>query len=167
MNLGRNSVIAPCLLIVSALILQILPATSDSCSAEESGSNGQTIYVSGYSAARIGERGLSLDLVSTLFVRNTDPSRPITLLSVDSYDSRGKKHRSHLKKSMNLNPLAIANFHISPQDPPEGLASSFIIKWHSKDRVAEPIVENVMVGTRGGQGVAFVCFGKVIKNTVD
>jgi hypothetical protein len=68
---------------------------------------------------------------------------------------------------MNLTPLAIANFHISPQDLPEGLASSFLIKWHSKDRVSEPIVENVIVGTRGGQGVAFVCFGKVIKNTVD
>jgi hypothetical protein len=167
MNINGNRLITLFLLFVSTSILQISAATSDSCLAGESGSKGQTIYASDYSAARIGERGLSLGLVSTLFIRNTDTTRSITVLSVDSYDSGGKKHISYLKNSMNLNPLAIADFHIVQDSAPEGLASSVIIKWRSKDLATEPLVEIVIVGTRGGQGVAFVSTGKVIKNSVD
>jgi len=130
-------------------------------------SRGQTIYVPAYSYIRIGERGSQFDLATNLTVRNTDPSKKITVLSIDYYDSEGKQRKSYLDVPQDIKPLAAMNFFVKASDVTGGLAPSFIIKWKSADRVVSPIMEAVMIGDRSGQGISFVSVGKVIKAEPD
>lgn len=130
-------------------------------------SRGQTVYVPTYSYVHVGEKGHELEIGVTLCIRNTDAVHSIDVMSVVYYDSGGKVLKSYATKPLHIGPMASVDFYVKPSDFTGGLAPSFIVKWESKEPVNEPIIENVMVGTRSGQGVSFVSVGKVISNTVE
>ena len=52
-------------------------------------SAGQTVYVPIYSHIYSGVKGRPFDLAATLSIRNTDPKYPISLVSVEFYDTDG------------------------------------------------------------------------------
>jgi hypothetical protein len=130
-------------------------------------SYGQTVYVPVYSHIYVGVKGLTYDLAISLSIRNIDPTAPITVLSVDYYDSKGKLVREHLKNPIRVTPLASADFFVSETDATGGLGAAFIVKWKSAVKVNVPIIEGIMAGTKSGQGISFSSRGRAIEDRGD
>jgi hypothetical protein len=127
-------------------------------------SAGQTVYVSIYSHIYSGVKGRPFDLAATLSIRNTDPKYPLTLVSVDYYDSAGKLVKKFQVDPVKLNILASIRYIITEGDKTGGSGANFIVKWYSEKEINPPIIEAVMIGTQSGQGISFVSRGQVIKD---
>ncbi|MFH0825731.1 MAG: DUF3124 domain-containing protein [Pseudomonadota bacterium] len=125
---------------------------------------GGTVYVPVYSHIYVGPKGTSFDLAISLSIRNTDPIRPITILSVDYYDTAGKPVRRFQEKPLDLGPWASTDYFVSESDSTGGFGASFIVKWKGPDGVNEPLMDGVMAGTRLGQGISFTSRGTAIRD---
>jgi hypothetical protein len=127
-------------------------------------SKGQLVYVPIYSHIYYGDREQTFLLTGTLSVRNTDPVHPITLLRVDYYDTDGKVVRKHLSKPVNLGPLGSTRFIVKASDTSGGSGANFLAQWKAETEVNIPILEGVMIGTAGQQGISFTSRGQAIKD---
>jgi hypothetical protein len=101
-------------------------------------------------------------LAAMLMIRNTDPKYPITILKADYYENDGAMIESYIKEQVELKPLASTHFYIKEYDKRGGPGANFIVKWQSRKRVNQPIIEGIMLGLTSGQGVSFICPGQVI-----
>lgn len=126
-------------------------------------SKGQTVYVPVYSHIYSGDREHPFDLTATLSIRNTDPKRTITILTVDYYDSKGKLLKKYLEGPVNLNPLATTRYIIKESDKSGGSGANFMVKWKSDIKVNAPIIESIMIGTKTQQGISFISRGRAIQ----
>ena len=126
-------------------------------------SKGQLLYVPIYSHIYYGDREKAFLLTGTLSVRNTDPLLPITLLKVDYYDTDGKLIRKHLSKPIKLGPLGSTRFIVKASDTSGGSGANFLVLWKSDTEVNIPILEGVMIGAAGQQGISFTSRGQAIK----
>ena len=122
---------------------------------------GEIIYVPAYSYiyARGGKKRL---LEVTLSIRNTDPQREIILTSIRYYDAAGVLLESYLERPHRLTPLATTEIIVEQNDPRGGSGANFIVEWVAESKVAQPIVEAVMIGISGQQGLSFIRSGQVI-----
>jgi hypothetical protein len=123
---------------------------------------GQTVYVPAYSSVFITDRAHSYNLAVTLSVRNTDRTRPIVVTSVAYRDQDGKLLRDYLKTPIRLAPLAGTEFFVAESDTTGGVSASFLVDWVAEQPVSPPVVEAVMIGTAGTQGVSFLSPGRVV-----
>ena len=126
-------------------------------------SAGQTVYVPIYSHIYSGVKGRPFDLAATLSIRNTNPKNSITLDSVKYYDTDGKLVKDYLKKPLQLNALVSTRYIIAEDDKAGGSGANFMVVWKSEQKVNQPIIEAVMIGTHSGQGISFLSRGQVIK----
>ena len=126
-------------------------------------SAGQTVYVPIYSHIYSGVKGRPFDLAATLSIRNTNPKNSITLVSVKYYDTDGKLVKDYLKKPLQLNALVSTRYIITEDDKAGGSGANFMVVWKSEQKVNQPIIEAVMIGTHSGQGISFLSRGQVIK----
>ncbi len=103
---------------------------------------GQTVYVPLYSHIYVDERfkDKPFNLTATLSIRNTDPEHGFQLLSVDYYDSSGKKLRSYLSKPVAVVPLGSTRFIVQDSDTAGGSGAKFLVKWSAQQGVTEPII---------------------------
>jgi hypothetical protein len=148
-------------LILSALI--VLMCSMVPAQAEVRMIKGQTVYVPAYSEILQGNKEQTFLLSVTLSIRNTDPSYPITILSVDYHGDDGKLIRSYVQREAEVGPLASTYFFVKESDKSGGLGSKFIVKWKSRDMVTEPIIETVMISTNTQQGISFTSRGQAIQ----
>lgn len=125
-------------------------------------SNGQRIYVPAYSHIYIGNNERPYLLTVTLSIRNTDPDNPIKITVVDYYQTQGQRLERYLDKSVILNPLGSLRYVIPEKDKTGGSGANFIVEWKSDKYVNPPIIETIMIGTRGQQGISFISRGQVI-----
>jgi hypothetical protein len=125
---------------------------------------GQAIYVPVYSQIATGDRAHPFDLAITLSVRNTDRAHPILVASVRYYDQGGQLVRDYLKKPLRVAPLASTEFFVQEKDASGGMSSSFLVEWVAERAVSDPVVEAVMIGTAGMQGISFTSPGRVISD---
>jgi hypothetical protein len=123
-------------------------------------SKGQTVYVPVYSHIYTGPKSHPMQLTSTLSIRNTDTDSPITILSVDYYDSKGNLVSNYLSENVSLKALASARYIVKEYDKSGGSGANFIVKWGAKEKVNPPIVESIMIGQR----ISFVSRGQEIKD---
>ena len=130
-------------------------------------SKGQAVYVPIYSHVFGGDTELPFYLTATLSIRNTDPNSPITILSVNYYDSKGKLVRRYLKHPKKLNPMASSHHVVEESNKRGGLGANFIVKWKSETKVNEPVIEGVMIGTKSQQGISFISRGRPIREKTD
>jgi len=124
---------------------------------------GQTVYVPIYSHIYSGDREKPFLLTATLSVRNTDPDKSLTITAIDYYDSDGKLLKKYLQKNLILNPMASTRIIIKESDRSGGSGANFIVEWESKDRITEPLIESIMIGTQIQQGISFTSRGQVIR----
>ena len=153
-------------LLTFILILLAVGTIPDFCLAASSEvrlSKGQTVYVSAYSNVFAGPRKLPFQLATTLSIRNTDLSASFQITAIDYYDTGGKLVRRYLEKPQILGPLASSFVHIEEKDTSGGFGANFIVKWNSDRTMNSPIIECVMIGATGGQGISFVSPGQEIK----
>lgn len=129
---------------------------------EETLKKGQTVYVSAYPHVFMGPKGNIFDLAITLVIRNTDMKFPISVTTVDYYDTKGKLTKKHLNAPLILNPMASTHILITEKDVSGGIGSNFIVRWKADREVNAPIIETVMIGGKSGQGISFVSEGREI-----
>ena len=147
------------LAVVLALLLGLLGGP---VRAQDERSKGETVYVSIYSHVYSGPKNQPFQLTAMLIARNTDPQHPITITMADYSDTKGQLVEQDVKKPLTLKPLEASYLSIKEYDERGGAGANFIVKWQSDVKVNQPIIESVMLGTRSGQGISFVCPGKVI-----
>jgi hypothetical protein len=123
---------------------------------------GHTVYVPVYSHIYMMDQGRTMNLTTTLSVRNTDQEHPIIVASVDYYNSGGELVRNYLEQPVELGPLASAEFVVPQADISGGIGASFLIEWVAQTTVSDPVIEAIMINTQGNQGLSFVSQGRVI-----
>jgi hypothetical protein len=126
-------------------------------------SRGQLVYVPVYSHIYYGDREQTFPLTVVLSIRNTDSKHSITLLRVDYNDSDGKLIRKYLNKPISLNPLASIRYVVNASDMSGGSGANFMVQWKAETEVNNPLLEGVMIGTAGQQGISFTSRGQAVK----
>jgi hypothetical protein len=123
---------------------------------------GQTLYVPCYSHIYFQDDERTLDLASTLTVRNTSLSDTIAVARVDYYDSDGALVRRYLESERTLPPLASTYFVVREDDLRGGVGANFIVTWTAEDPVDPPFVEAVHITTKATLGVSFTSDARVL-----
>lgn len=152
--------------VLLALVLTLSwshPLPAWSASSDIRLSKGQTLYVPVYSNVFSGPRKRPLQLAATLSIRNTDMATPVRVTTIDYYDTNGKLVRRHLERPTVVGPLAAMYVHIEEKDTIGGFGANFIVRWQATSVINAPIVECVMIGATGGQGISFVSPGQEIR----
>ena len=126
---------------------------------------GQVVYVPAYSHI-YHEDGTPYLLTITLSIRNTSIDHDIVVKSVRYFDTQGKQVKSHLQKPLRLAALATVEFLIERDDTTGGSGANFLVEWVADQAVPEPIVEAVMIDTKGKQGISFARSGRVIREMI-
>ena len=164
MNIPKKSLMLP-LMVLLILLSGFLVLDHQNARAESQPvlSKGQTLYVPVYSHIYSGDRERPFYLAVTVSIRNTDPSYPIVILVADYNDSNGKIIKKYVERPLPLNALSSTRFIIKESDKTGGSGANFIVKWSSTQMVSPPLIESVMIGTYGQQGISFTSRGKVIK----
>lgn len=128
---------------------------------------GQVVYVPAYSEVFYGREGVNFELAVTLAVHNTDLDSPIIIQSVRYYDTNGNVVRDYIDEPVEVSPLATTGFLVQDSDRSGGWGANFIVEWVAEEPVYEPIIEAIMVSTRGTQGISMISVGRVISQTDD
>jgi hypothetical protein len=123
---------------------------------------GQTIYVPAYPSIFISDKAQTFDLAVTLSIRNTDRKNAIILTSAAYYDHDGQLVRDYPQKPLRIGPRASVEYFVTERDTSGGVSASFFVEWVSEQPVTSPVVESVMAGTAGNQGISFTCPGRVL-----
>ena len=153
-----------CLMILlNLMMLMSLSMNEGHADSEAVLSKGQVVYVPVYSHVYHGDLERKFLLTGIVSIRNTDPDHAITITLSDYYDSEGKVIKSYLPKPLTLNPMASTRFIVKESDTKGGSGANFLIRWKAEKEVNEPIMEGVMIGTAGQQGISFTSRGKAIK----
>ena len=145
------------------LSVGILPTDSWPSTAGIRLANKQTVYVPVYSNIISGPRKRPLHLEATLSIRGTDPSASLRITAIDYYDTNGRLVRRFLDRPRTLGPLASTDVHIEEKDVSGGFGANFIVRWEADRIINAPIIECVMIGVAGGQGISFVSPGQEIR----
>ena len=128
---------------------------------------GQTVYVPAYSEVFAGGRDReTVPLAVTLSVHNTDLDSPIIVQSVRYYDTDGNVVRDYISDPIEVSSLATTGFLVEDLDRSGGWGSNFVVEWVAEEPVYEPVIEAIMISTRGTQGISMISLGRVISQTV-
>lgn len=160
MTLNRKTQIM--VLLLSVYFAAAILAFPDPAGSEVRRIKGQTVYAPAYSHIYHGDKERPFDLAVTLSIRNTDLVHPITLISVEYYNTDGKRVRGYLEGELRLGALSSTRFVVSESDKSGGSGACFIVRWKSDAKVTEPVIETIMISTRTQQGLSFSSRGQVI-----
>lgn len=122
----------------------------------------QTLYVPAYSHIYFRNAESSMNLTTTLSLRNASTQSPITLSAVDYYDSSGELVRSYLDTARTLRSLASTYVVVEEGDSRGGVGANFIVRWHASEPVPPPVVETIMITTQSTQGISFRSTARVL-----
>jgi hypothetical protein len=154
----------PYALVLPLLILLFITSiwVSGATATQRGLSQGQTVYVPVYSHVFFGDQARTFKLSVTLSIRNINVKGPIQITKVAYYDENGKHVRDFAEKPVQLKPWTSTRFFIKESDATGGAEAFFIVFWQAASKVNPPIIEGVMIGARGQQGVSFLTQGTPI-----
>ncbi len=121
----------------------------------------QTVYAPVYQKVTIDDRGRELTLTTELSVRNIDPEHAIEVLSVALFDAQGRLVKEYLSEPLQLAPLAAARTPAQQMKGQHG--GCFLVRWRGPAGVNPPMVQTLMLGTAGQQGISLMSRGRTIK----
>jgi hypothetical protein len=124
---------------------------------------GQTVYVPVYSNVYSGPRKNPLQLATMLSIRNVDLTMALKVTAIDYYDNDGRLVTRYLTTPLMLRPLATHHIYLEEKDTRGGFGANFIVRWSADKAINTPIIECVMIGATGGQGISFVSPGQEIR----
>ena len=133
---------------------------------EDSAKVEQSVYVPIYSHVYYLD-GRPYPLAATLSIRNSDLEKPIFLRSVRYYNTKGELAKTQVGKLIMLKPLETIEFLVGQRDTSGGSGANFIVDWTAMDEVNTPVIEAVMVGSGGTQGICFHTRGVPLKSFED
>jgi len=147
---------------VLVMSVMFILAYASSAAAEIKRLKGQTVYVPAYSHIYYGDREQPFYLTVTLSLRNTDPVNPITLVSIEYFDSEGKLLRKYLESEVKLGAMASTRYVVKETDKGGGSGANFLVRWKSEAKVTEPMIEAIMISTSSQQGISFSSRGQAV-----
>jgi len=106
-------------------------------------------------------------LTATVSVRNISLKDSAYVLNAVYNDSYGKQLRSFVTKSILLKPLESIEFVIEDAEDKGGAGASFILEWGGSRNAKQMLIQSVMIGTAGQQGISFTAKGEVISRTAE
>ena len=159
----QTALIAALFSITATTTLLTGPPPAWSAATEIRLAKGQTVYVPVYSNVFSGPRKRPLLLATTLSIRNTDRTAAFKVTAIDYYDTDGKLVRRHLERPAVVAPMATHYVHLEEKDKAGGFGANFIVRWQADREINTPIIECVMIGATGGQGISFVSPGQEIR----
>lgn len=128
----------------------------------------ETIYLPVYSSIYTHDHELQkVDLAETVSIRNTDFKEPILLTSVRHYRTDGSLEKEYIRRPLQVDPMATADFVVPKFDTTGGSGANFIIEWVSKRKVTKPITESIMIFAASSHSVSFLSRGEVIQAQAD
>lgn len=123
---------------------------------------GQTLYIPYYTSF-IGH-GRDYNLKATTYIHNTDRHSAISITKIDYYSTSGKLVEKHLQQPLKLNPLAATRITVKePLRGEEGTGAHLLIQWQADNKVTEPLIEGVFIGSEGTHGYSFSSKARVIQ----
>ena len=73
------------------------------------------------------------------------------------------REKQYIQSPLELKALASTEVFIAAQNITGGSGAKFIVEWIATQKVSEPIIEAVMIGSALSQGISFVSSGKVLQ----
>lgn len=124
-------------------------------------SKGQTVYLPIYSHmlyGNLGKRGTAsfVQLSALVSIRNTDPSRPLRVLTARYFDTHGKLLGERVPKPVVIPPLGTLELFVELNDASGGSGANFVVKWNAEQPINPPLVESLHVNMDGGKAVVFM-----------
>ncbi len=130
-------------------------------------SDGQKIYVPAYSHIYSGDRERPFLLTVTLSIRNINPKGSIKITQADYYETQGKLLKKYVERPVVLKPLESIRYVVPESHRTGGSGANFIVTWAADSSVNAPIIESIMIGAAGQQGISFTSRGRPILDTVE
>ncbi len=106
-------------------------------------------------------------LTTTISVRNISMKDSAYVLNAVYNDSYGKQLRSFTSKTILLKPLESIEYVIEDAEDKGGAGASFILQWGAGKYAGQMLIQSVMIGTTGQQGISFTANGVVISRTAE
>jgi hypothetical protein len=104
-------------------------------------------------------------LTSTISVRNISLKDSAYVFAGFYNDSKGKLLRSFVERPILLKPLEAIEFVIEDKEDKGGAGASFILEWGGSRFANQLLIQAVMIGTAGQQGISFTSKAEVISRT--
>lgn len=124
-------------------------------------SRGQMLFLPIYSHMLYGNLGKSgkasyLLLSALVSIRNTDPRRPLRVLSARYFDTHGKTLAERVAAPVTIPPLGTLELFVELNDASGGSGANFIIRWEAEQPINPPLVEALHANMDGGKAVIFM-----------
>ncbi|MEN1681335.1 MAG: DUF3124 domain-containing protein [Planctomycetota bacterium] len=114
----------------------------------------ETTYVPAYSHVYF-DGGRPFLLEATLSVRNTSLAEFLYVRHVTYYNTEGEVVAHPVDRWIALKPLETFEYLVPRRDSSGGSGANFLVEWFTPTGGAEPLIEAVMVGNAGSQGLSF------------
>lgn len=130
-------------------------------------SSGQLLYLPVYSHIWHGDVDSSgrpaKTLVSILVsIRNTDPVKPIRLISAQYFDTDGKRIKEYAALPKMIRPLGTYEIFVPRGDDTGGSGANFVVAWQSDSPASLPLVEGVHANLPAARSIAFITTARPI-----
>lgn len=138
--------------------LSVAPSPTEERGAPAKRVRSQTLYVPAYSHIYIRDAKRSMNLATTLSIRNTSPDTPLTLLLRQQWRVRAclPGHDPYPRPPC----LHVRRGRYGRH--PGGVGANFILQWHAERPVPPPVVETVMITGANTQGISFRATARVL-----
>lgn len=123
----------------------------------------ETDYVPVYSDIYHQDGTRKFLLTATVSVRNTSLIDSAIILSVTYHDSYGKKLKEYIEKPLVLSPMESIEFVVEEVENQGGAGANFIVDWGASDYSDQLLIQSVMIGSYGQQGISFLSESRIIK----
>lgn len=103
-------------------------------------------------------------LTTTLSIRNTSLIDSAYIISATYYDSYGRILKEYVDSVILLSPLESIEFVVEEKETIGGAGANFIVSWGAPSYSDQLLIQAIMIGTYGQQGISFVTDAKIIEN---
>lgn len=121
------------------------------------------VYVPIYSDIYHKDGSKRILLTATLSIRNTDLFDTLYLFEIDYYNSKGDLLKEYLEEPLQLKPMESLEFIVEEKNKLGGAGANFVVRWGGSNQLNHPIIQAVMIGTSGQQGLSFTTEGVDMK----
>jgi hypothetical protein len=125
----------------------------------------ETDYLPVYSDIYHTDGTKRFPITATISIRNTSLADSAYIQSATYHDSFGKLLRSYLDSTLLLSPMESIEFVVEEGEKAGGAGANFILEWAATNYSDQLLIQSVMIGTYGQQGISFLTDAKVIKST--
>lgn len=122
----------------------------------------QTDYVPVYSDIYHRDGTRRYNLTVTLSIRNNSQVDTAYILSAKYHDSYGTFLHGYVDSTILLTPLESIEFVVNEKQITGGAGANFIVQWGATNNADQLMIQTVMIGTKGQQGISFITDAKKI-----